>query len=117
MQRKALGITDATSRLLKKNRVATQKFQSVVGKMRHVATILPSARALFTPLNRALRRTPHTISLSATAEVRAVHLDLWQLITTVAASPTYINEIIPAPVPDYIGYCDASAIGGRGSLL
>ena len=45
-QRKALGITDATTRLLKKNRVATQKFQSVVGKMRHVATIFPSARAL-----------------------------------------------------------------------
>ena len=53
-QRKALGISDATTRLLKKYRVATQKFQSVVGKTRHVATILPSARALFTPLNRAL---------------------------------------------------------------
>jgi hypothetical protein len=31
-QRNALGITDANTRLLKKNRVATQKFQSVVGK-------------------------------------------------------------------------------------
>jgi hypothetical protein len=113
-QRKALGITDATTRLLKKNRVATQKFQSVVGKMRHVATILPSARALFTPLNRALRLTPPTISLSANGEVRAALLDLRQLITTLAARPTHVNEILIAPVPDYIGYCDASAFGAGG---
>ena len=47
-RRKALGITNATTRLLKK--VSTQKLQSVVGKqMRHVATILPSARALLVP--------------------------------------------------------------------
>ena len=99
-QRNALGLTDATTRLLKKKRVVTQKFQSVVGKMLHVATILPSARALFTPLNRALRMTPHTISLSATGEVRAALLDPRQLITTLAAHPTHVNKILPTPVPD-----------------
>jgi hypothetical protein len=113
-QRKALGITEATTRILKKNRVATHKFQSVVGKLRHVATILPSARALFTPLNRALRLTPHTIALSASGEVRAALLDLRQLVTTLAARPTHVTEILPAPEPDYIGYCDASAYGAGG---
>jgi hypothetical protein len=65
-QRKALGITEATTQLLgvlRKNRATVQKFQSVVGKLRHVATILPSARSLFTPVNKALRGSPHSISL------------------------------------------------------
>ncbi len=83
--------------------------------MRHVATILPSARVLlFTPLNRALRLMPHTFSLSATGEVRAALLDLGQLITTLVARPTDVNEILPAPVPDYIADCDASAFSAGG---
>ena len=87
-QRKAMGIADDTARLLKKNRVAIQKFQSVVGKMRHVTTILPAARGLFTPLNRALRGAPHTIALSAHGEVRAALVDLRQLVLQLADRPT-----------------------------
>jgi hypothetical protein len=113
-QRKAVGIADAITRLLRKTRVAVQKFQSVVGKMRHVATILPSARSLFTPVNRALRGHPSTISLSASGEVRAALLDLRQMVSTLAARPTHVKEILPAPDPDYIGYCDASAFGAGG---
>jgi hypothetical protein len=113
-QRKALGITEAITRLLKKTRAPVPKFQSVVGKMRHVATILPSARSLFTPVNRALRGHPSTISLSASGEVRAALLDLRQLVTTLAARPTHVREILPAHDPDYIGYCDASAFGAGG---
>jgi hypothetical protein len=113
-QRKALGITEAISRLLKKTRAPVPKFQSVVGKMRHVATILPSACSLFTPVNRALRGHPSTISLNASGEVRAALLDLRQLVTTLAARPTHVREILPAQDPDYIGYCDASAFGAGG---
>jgi hypothetical protein len=113
-QRKALGITEAITRLLKKSRAPVPKFQSVVGKMRHVATILPSARSLFTPVNRALRGHPSTISLSASGEVRAALLDLRQMVTTLAARPTHVSEILPAHDPDYIGYCDASAFGAGG---
>ncbi|KAI2511562.1 adenylate kinase [Fragilaria crotonensis] len=113
-QRKALGISEAITRLLKKTRAPVPKFQSVVGKMRHVATILPSARSLFTPVNRALRGHPSTISLSASGEVRAALLDLRQLVTTLAARPTHVKEILPAQDPDYIGYCDASAFGAGG---
>jgi hypothetical protein len=82
--------------------------------MRHVATILPSARSLFTPVNRALRGHPSTISLNASGEVRAALLDLQQLVTTLAARPTHVREILPAKDPDYIGYCDASAFGAGG---
>ena len=116
-QRKAVGIADAITRLLRKTRAAVPKFQSVVGKMRHVATILPSARSLFTPINRALRGHPSTISLSASGEVRAALLDLRQMVTTLAARPTHVKEILPAPSPDYIGYCDASAFGAGGGVV
>jgi hypothetical protein len=74
--------------------------------MRHVATILPSAYSLFTPVNRAQRGHPSTIFHSASGEVRAALLDLRQLVTTLAARPTHFREILPAQDPDYIGYCD-----------
>ncbi len=38
-------------------------------------------------------------------------MDLRQLVTTLAARPTHVREILPAQDPDYIGYCDASAFG------
>jgi hypothetical protein len=113
-QCKALGITKSITRILKKTRAPVPKFQSVVGKMRHVATIVPSASSLFTPLNEVLHDHPSTISLSASNEVRAALLDLRQLVTTLAARPTHIREILPAHDPDYIGYCDASAFGAGG---
>ena len=113
-QRKAMAIATDTTALLRKPRTTLQKFQSIVGRMRHVTTILPAARSLFTPLNRALRGTPTFIALSATGEVRAALVDLKQLITTLAARPTHVNEIVTPAAPDYIGYCDASAFGAGG---
>ena len=113
-QRKARSIAEATVRLLRKNRATIQKFQSIIGRLRHVATILPSARSLFTPANRALRGSPAFVGLSATGEVRATLLDLKQLVVSLAARPTHVNEILPAQHPDYIGYCDASAFGAGG---
>jgi hypothetical protein len=82
--------------------------------MRHVTTILPSVCSLFTPVNRALRGHPSTISISASGEVRAALLDLQELVTTLAAILTHVREILLAHDPDYIGYCDASAFGAGG---
>jgi hypothetical protein len=73
-QRKAQAIAQDTVSLLKKNRTTLQKFQSLIRRMRHVATILPAARALFTPLNRALCGHPTFIPLSATGKVRAARV-------------------------------------------
>ncbi len=57
--------------------------------------------------------TPPTFP-SVHREVRAALLDLRQLVTTLAARPTHVREILPAQDPDYIGYCDASAFGTGG---
>ena len=113
-QRKATAIAEATAQLLKKNRAATQKFQSVVGKMRHRTAILPAAKGLFTPLNHALKGGPTTVPLGAKGDVRAALLDLRQLVLTLADRPTHVNEILLPAAPHYIGYCDASAFGAGG---
>jgi hypothetical protein len=55
--------------------------------------------------------TPHTIALSASVKVRAAPLDMRQLITTLAARLTHVNEILPASEPDCIGYFVVSAYG------
>jgi hypothetical protein len=78
--------------------------------MRHVVTILPGAHALFTPLNRALCGHPTFIPLSATGKVWAALLDLRQIITTLAARPTHVLEILTTlatvmPVPLGPGVC------------
>jgi hypothetical protein len=87
--RKAPGIAEAAARLLKKNRAPVHKFQSVIGKMKHVTTILPAARGMFTPLNQALRGASTVIALSANGEVRAALLDLRQLVLKLADRPTH----------------------------
>ena len=79
--------------------------------MRHVTTILPAARGLFTPLNRALRGDPSLVPLSAKGEVRAALLDLRQLVLKLVDRPTHVKEILTPAAPDYIGYCDASVFG------
>ena len=74
----------------------------------HHHSILP---ILFHSSELGIARQPSTISLHASGEVRAALLDLRQMVTTLAARPTHVKEILPAPAPDYIGYSDTSAFG------
>jgi hypothetical protein len=113
-RRKVAGIADNTTKIQKKNCVTLPKFQSVVGKMRHATTILPPARGMLTPLNRALRGEIRVTPLSADGEVRAALLHLQQLVLKLSDSPTHVNKILLNGAPDYIGYCDASAFGAGG---
>ena len=115
-QCKASGNAEAAARLLKKNRAPVHKFQSVIGYMRHVTTILPAARGLFTPLNQALRGAPTAIALSANGEGHASLLDLRQLVLKLADQPTHVCEILVPPTPDYIGYCDPSGFGAGAGV-
>ena len=63
----AAEIADDTAQILKKNRVTVPKFQSAVGKMHHVTTILPMAHGMFNPLNQALLREPRVIPMNVGA--------------------------------------------------
>ena len=110
---KANAIAAETKQLLKKPRVAIKKFRSVVGKLRHAATILPAAKSLFTPINRALRGEPTVVSIGPKSELRHALIDLRTMIMNLAQRPTHVNELVGLDL-DYIGYCDASAFGAGG---
>ena len=80
----------ATRRLLAKKRVAIKTFQSVVGQLRNAARILPAARSLFTPINRALRGNPECVPLgAANSKLRATLLDLRAMILDLGRRPTH----------------------------
>ena len=111
---KAADLAMATRRLLAKKRVSLKVFQSIVGRLRNAATILPAARSLFTPINRALRGNPALVPLgAANSELRATLLDLRTLVLDLGQRPTHVHELVVRP-SDYHGYCDASAFGAGG---
>ena len=66
---KANAIASDTKKLLKKPRVGIKKFRSVVGKLRHTAMILPAAKSLFIPINRALRAIQPSYPLAPRANL------------------------------------------------
>lgn len=110
---KALAIVLQTRQLLRKTTCARKRFQSVVGKLRHAASILPAGKGLFSPINDALQGSLPRIGLGQQSDVRQTLLDLISLIQSLASRPTHICELLPDD-PEYIGFCDASAAGAGG---
>jgi hypothetical protein len=100
-------------RILKKRRVPLKRFLSLAGKLHHAATILPSARSLFTPLNHATRGDPKFISIGTKSELRSALLDFIPLIQSLHTRPTHVAELVKRG-DNFIGYCDASAFGAGG---
>ena len=52
---KARRYVTETKQLLTKKRTPVKKFQTIVGRLRHVSTILPAANGFFTPINNPLK--------------------------------------------------------------
>ena len=87
-----------------------EKIQRVVST---VVVILPSAKGLFTPINEALQGNPVLIRIGKKAKVWLTFLDLLALVQSLTDWPTHVSKIIPGP-PDYVGFCDTSAVGAGG---
>jgi hypothetical protein len=113
---KATDIVTEIRRILKKKHVQLKRYRQIVGKLRHVALILPGIRGLFSPINRALRGEPQVIGLGKTSEVRAAFLDLAHMVANLATRPTHVKELVPGD-DHYTGYCDACAAGAGGVWL
>jgi hypothetical protein len=110
---KAADITTEIRRVLSKKRVTLKRYRRIVGKLRHVALIMPGTRGIFSPLNKALKGDPAVIGLGTKSEVRHALLDLASLVADLASRPTKIKELIPG-LDAYRGYCDACAAGTGG---
>jgi hypothetical protein len=113
---KASDIVTEIRRILKKRNVQLKRFRKIVGKLRHVALILPGLRGLFSPINKALQGEPKVIGLGKTSDVRASFLDLAHMVADLASRPTHVKELVPGS-DHYTGYCDACAAGAGGVWL
>jgi hypothetical protein len=113
---KAKDIVAEIRKILKKKRVQLKRYRRIVGKLRHVALILPGTKGLFSPINKALRGDPAVIGLGKSSEVRAALLDLATMVTSLSSRPTHVKELIPND-DHYYGYCDACATGAGGVWL
>jgi hypothetical protein len=110
---KSTDIVHEIRRILKKKRVQLKRYRRIVGKLRHVALIMPSTKGMFSPINKALRGEPAFIGLGKDSEVRAALLDLAVLVSDLSKRPTHVKELVPGD-DHYAGYCDACATGAGG---
>ncbi len=110
---KTTDIISEIRKILKKKRVQLRRYRRIVGKLRHVALIMPSTKGLFSPINKALKGDPATIGLGRDSEVRAALLDLATMVKALGDRPTHVKELVPAD-DHYVGYCDACAAGAGG---
>lgn len=106
-------VADTKAMLYKKRRAPVKRFQTVVGKLRHAARVMPAAKAFFTPLNHALRGSPKHVGLGKSSEVRHCLDDLCSLLRMLQRRPTHVDEIVP-DAPKFVGYHDAAAEGAGG---
>ena len=112
-EQKAKSITDDISKILKKSHIPLKRFRSILGRLQHAARIIPAAKGLFTPLNKATVGDPAQVGVGKESEVRAALVDLRLIVMSLASRPTHVSELVEHE-PDLAGTCDASAAGAGG---
>jgi hypothetical protein len=113
---KATNIVMEIRPILKKKHVQIKRYCQIMGKLRHVALILPGIRGLFFHINKALKGEPQVIGLGKTSNVQAAFLDLAHMVAHLATRPTHVKELVPGD-DHYTGYCDACAASAGGVWL
>jgi hypothetical protein len=105
-------------RILKTKNIQLKQYQNIVGKLHHVALILPGIRGLFLPINKALQGKPKVIGIGKHSDIRMLPSWTWPIWwqTALATRPTYVKELVPID-DHYIGYCDACTAGASGIWL
>ena len=110
---KAKSIADDITNLLRKTAVPLKRFRSVLGRLQHAARMLPAAKGMFSPLNKATKNDPKQVGVGKHSEVRAALLDLRRVILTLSSCPTHVSKLVEFD-PELAGTCDASAAGAGG---
>jgi hypothetical protein len=110
---KATSIADEITKLLRKGTASLKRFRSLLGRLQHAARILPAAKGMFSPLNKATRGDPAHVGVGKNSEARAALVDLRHLVLTLASRPTHVSELVEYD-PELAGTCDASAAGAGG---
>ena len=85
-------------------------YRRIVGKLRHVAIILPGTKGNFLPVTKALKGDPLVIGLGESSEVQVALLDLTTMVIYFSDRPTHVKELIPNE-DHYYGYWCAFTTG------
>ena len=99
-----------------KSGVGFNRFQKLVGKLRHASIGIPAGKYLFGPINQLMAIEPKQVYWSRCPAAKLALRDWGQLIREAAAAPTHVNELV-AGVADYKGTLDASGEGAGGVWL
>ncbi len=102
---KAEAIAAEIAKMLKKTHVPLKRFQSVVGKLQHAARILPAAKGMFSPLNKATKGNPKEVGIGKLSKTRAALLDLRHLVLSLASRPAHVTKLVGYD-PEIAGTCD-----------
>jgi hypothetical protein len=97
--------------LLQLQRPSLNKYQKIAGKLQHAAFGIPCGRALFSPIQEAMRHNPEFIPL--TNDLRQIFSDWQYMIKFMMNHPTSVLQLV-VHFPDYIGYSDACGLGAGG---
>lgn len=92
---KATNIFAELHRILKKKHVQLKWYRQIIGKLCHMALVMPGIKGLLSPINKALQGEPQVIGLGKTSNVRAALLDLAHMVANLARCPTHVQELVP----------------------
>ena len=108
---KCATICSQLRQLRKSNRASLNRFQRVAGRLQHAAMGMPGGKALFTPIDMAMKGDPEYITLTP---VLRQCLEDWQyFINHMKRNPTSVLQLV-CHSPHYINYTDSCGLGTGG---
>ena len=96
--------------------VPFNRFEKIVGKLRHAAIGVPAGKYLFGPINRLIGIHPKNVFWDRAPEAERAIRNWWQLIFECAKEPTNAKELVPGEL-DNTGTLDSSGEGAGGVWL
>jgi hypothetical protein len=105
-------IINLIRKIMKSDRTSLNKYQKLAGKLQHASFGMPCGRALFTPLQMAMKNNPKFIKL--TEDLKQILRDWKYIIQFMKQHPTSVLQLVKN-YPDYIGHSDACGLGCGGT--
>jgi hypothetical protein len=102
--------------VLKKSRIPSKRFLSIIGKISKATHILPAAKGLMTPLHKALQGRPKMAGIGKHSKLCTALTNLRKIILSLGIHPTHVDELVQL-TPKAAGTCYASAEGAGGVWL
>jgi hypothetical protein len=81
-------------KVLHEAHVPLKQFRLLLGKLQHAARILPAAKGISSPLNKARMGDPNEVGLGKHSEVQSAILNLKHIMVLLAMRPAHLSEVV-----------------------